>query len=454
MSLIIDVQAILNGCADGGAWYGVDSAQPLVLASDGTVAPYIVWQRIVSTDNVTLAGPTNLQNTRIQVDILAPRIGDAENVRQAVDTALQAAGFPVIPLSSQDLYEPAVKLFRIMREYSLWYDDNAVERLTFTSNGFMLDAYGAPIILRGWNDFRWGTVQQTDFTDTITSGGNFTRFGIRFAGPYSGDTVDAYDPNKPQQGYIKDANLAILDTQVAAAEAAGIWWGFVFDSNCGQGTGDGGSGYCTYDGIVQSNLMNNPAFLERFMTMQAFLVARYRTRKRRAWWEVLAEPNFSSYTNADVKALNAQLAANVRSQDPGGAVLVGANGGYNASWVDQVYDNSLTNAVYTGNVLDPIMSSPSNLQSKVSSLYSLRKTTGSPVFVQQAGIKTSSEAPGTNTLQANGLAYLNTKRIGWAYWERRDSTPSDQYGAYYSDGAGGWIQKPGTYNTTVAAFRS
>lgn len=118
-TLLEDVQAALAACVPtGGAWYGVNTKEPPAKATDGTVAPFIVWQRIVSTDNVCLSGPSNLQNTRVQVDIMAPRISTADGVRDAVDAAMVAIG--AIPISSQDLYEEVPKLFRILREFSLW----------------------------------------------------------------------------------------------------------------------------------------------------------------------------------------------------------------------------------------------------------------------------------------------------------------------------------------------
>jgi hypothetical protein len=119
MSLLSDIQAALAACVPvGGAWPSVNTQEPPSTAADGSVAPYIVWQRVVSVDNVTLGGPSDLQNTRLQVDVFAPRLVDAEAVRVAVDAAM--GGIGAIPLSSQDLYEEVPKLFRIIREFSIW----------------------------------------------------------------------------------------------------------------------------------------------------------------------------------------------------------------------------------------------------------------------------------------------------------------------------------------------
>lgn len=118
-SLFEDIQAALVGCAaPGGAWYAVNTSE--VANGPGTSAPFIVWQRIVSTDNVSLLGPSNLQNTRFQVDVFAPRIADAVALMDTVEAAMLAAPISAIPVSSQDLYEEPVKLFRISRDFSAW----------------------------------------------------------------------------------------------------------------------------------------------------------------------------------------------------------------------------------------------------------------------------------------------------------------------------------------------
>lgn len=125
-TLLEDLQAALTACVPiGKAWPIVNTSEAPateLVGSETVVAPYIVWQRIVSTDNVNLQGPSNVQNTHLQVDIFAPRLADAEAVREAVDAALLALAptTRVISLTSQDLYEESVKLYRIVREFSVW----------------------------------------------------------------------------------------------------------------------------------------------------------------------------------------------------------------------------------------------------------------------------------------------------------------------------------------------
>ena len=112
-TLIQDVQALLNPLAAGGAWYAINTQQP-------PVYPYIAWQRIVSVDNVSLTGPSNLQNNRLQIDIYSLQISEADTILNAVDAAFATSALSNVPLNSQDLYDDTVKAFRVMREYSVW----------------------------------------------------------------------------------------------------------------------------------------------------------------------------------------------------------------------------------------------------------------------------------------------------------------------------------------------
>lgn len=112
-TLIEDLQAILNPLAVGGCWYMLNDQEPPTI-------PFIVFQAIASTTNNTLQGPSNLQNTRIQIDVFGYRISDVNATSNAIESALLASSIGSIQLSTQDLYEPAVKLSRRILDYSVW----------------------------------------------------------------------------------------------------------------------------------------------------------------------------------------------------------------------------------------------------------------------------------------------------------------------------------------------
>ena len=112
-TLIEQVQALLDPLAAGGAWYGANTTQQ-------PVYPYIVWQRIVSIPNVSLQGPSDMQNTNVQIDIYARQISQAAGIETAMEAALAAASLSNVPTLSQDFYEPDVKAYRLLKEYSFW----------------------------------------------------------------------------------------------------------------------------------------------------------------------------------------------------------------------------------------------------------------------------------------------------------------------------------------------
>lgn len=112
-TLIEDLQALLNPLVAGGSHYQINQLE-------APTYPFIVFQRISSTPNVSLTGPSDFQNTRIQVDIFALRVSDTTAIENAVNAAFAASAISNVPLSSQDFYEDPVKAFRISLDFSIW----------------------------------------------------------------------------------------------------------------------------------------------------------------------------------------------------------------------------------------------------------------------------------------------------------------------------------------------
>jgi hypothetical protein len=111
--LIEDLGYLLNPLASGGAWYMVNTTEP-------PVYPFIVFSRISSTPNVTLDGPSDLQNTRFQIDIYSAQISEAQRIDAALSTAMQAWATKNVPLSAHDMYEDAPRVYRLVRDFSVW----------------------------------------------------------------------------------------------------------------------------------------------------------------------------------------------------------------------------------------------------------------------------------------------------------------------------------------------
>ena len=113
-TLLQDLQTVLRPIASGGAFYQVNDSQPARF-------PYIVYARVISTANVNLQEASDLQNTRIQVDVYSRSLLEAQALADAVDAAMQTGPWQsAVPLSSQDFYDFEVRVFRIARDFSIW----------------------------------------------------------------------------------------------------------------------------------------------------------------------------------------------------------------------------------------------------------------------------------------------------------------------------------------------
>jgi hypothetical protein len=98
----------------------VDGASFPNLAAQDALPPYIVYQRIVSVTHNNLQGPSDLQNTRVQIDAYAKTYAGVQQTAAAVRAAMQDAPFSNVQLTEQDFYEPEVRLHRVSLDYSIW----------------------------------------------------------------------------------------------------------------------------------------------------------------------------------------------------------------------------------------------------------------------------------------------------------------------------------------------
>lgn len=113
------LQAVLDPLAAGGSWFIENTQTP-------PVYPYIVWMNVVSSTNVSFDGASDLQNTRVQIDIFhtssvsgaAQQLGQVE---AAIRAAMAAASLVNVPLSSYDMSVPEVRAYRRVLEYSIWF---------------------------------------------------------------------------------------------------------------------------------------------------------------------------------------------------------------------------------------------------------------------------------------------------------------------------------------------
>lgn len=116
-TLVQDINTALLALAPaGGVWNGANTSEPAAAA----VCPYIIFLRIVSTANNSLSGASNLQNTRVQIDVLDRTYSSAAALAELVQAAIAAAFPQSIQVSSFDAYEDLVKAYRVSADYSIW----------------------------------------------------------------------------------------------------------------------------------------------------------------------------------------------------------------------------------------------------------------------------------------------------------------------------------------------
>jgi hypothetical protein len=117
LTLIEQLHSELNTLASGSSWYSVNDAQA---SSNEDPYPFIVVQRVGNEPNNTMDGMSELQNTRIQIDIHARTILQADDIRRQVEEAMEVWTLQNVPLSSLDLFDEAARVHRVVLDYSVW----------------------------------------------------------------------------------------------------------------------------------------------------------------------------------------------------------------------------------------------------------------------------------------------------------------------------------------------
>jgi hypothetical protein len=115
-TLMDQVWRALSPLASGGAWPGRYTIEP-------PVYPYITFFRVVTSAEITFDGPTDVQSTRIQIDVMARRYADADRLARQV-TSTMVGGFVVGALDSQDFPpDPDTDAYRISTDVTVWSAD-------------------------------------------------------------------------------------------------------------------------------------------------------------------------------------------------------------------------------------------------------------------------------------------------------------------------------------------
>lgn len=113
MAIEGQIQALLGALVSGRCY-------PIVNTSTDIVSPYITFQVVAATPEVTLSGPSGTENMRVQVDVWAETFGGSKLLASQVKAAMQTASFVNVPVMSQDRYEEVTQEYRVSMDYSIW----------------------------------------------------------------------------------------------------------------------------------------------------------------------------------------------------------------------------------------------------------------------------------------------------------------------------------------------
>jgi len=91
------------------------------IAAQGTLMPYIVYQRVISQVENILDGNGNppINSTRMQIDVWSNSYASAQATAAAVRTLMLGWSKQNVNNGEQDLYEQDTRMHRVMMDYSI-----------------------------------------------------------------------------------------------------------------------------------------------------------------------------------------------------------------------------------------------------------------------------------------------------------------------------------------------
>jgi hypothetical protein len=107
-----DLFAALSGVAGGRVFPNV--------APNNVQKPYVVYARVSSAPENTLADGAPIENTRLQVDCFDTTYAAALALAAAVKTAIKSSAITHVLLLEQDQFEPEALLHRVILDFSIW----------------------------------------------------------------------------------------------------------------------------------------------------------------------------------------------------------------------------------------------------------------------------------------------------------------------------------------------
>ena len=91
------------------------------LAPNDVQAPYLVYLRVASVPENTLADGIPIDNTRVQIDCFDTTYAGALALAESVKAALRASNITFVLLMEQDQFEFDALLHRVILDFSIWH---------------------------------------------------------------------------------------------------------------------------------------------------------------------------------------------------------------------------------------------------------------------------------------------------------------------------------------------
>ena len=91
------------------------------VAPNNVQKPYLVYLRVASAPENTLADGVPIDNTRLQIDCFDTTYAGVIALAESVKTAMRASGLSHVLLLEQDQYEFDALLHRVILDFSLWH---------------------------------------------------------------------------------------------------------------------------------------------------------------------------------------------------------------------------------------------------------------------------------------------------------------------------------------------
>jgi hypothetical protein len=93
-----------------------------LLAQQSQTGDYLTYHNVANKPRWTLENGAPISNTIMQIDCWSDSYAGAKALAASAALALEGWSVQNVPGTSRDLYEEAIKKFRVSLDYSIWWN--------------------------------------------------------------------------------------------------------------------------------------------------------------------------------------------------------------------------------------------------------------------------------------------------------------------------------------------